>query len=70
MWILRPAIIIIASSITCKGIIMMKELVLLLVVMLNGSPMFSRYLLLQLEDANDEIFAPDYAWDDTMDGKH
>ena len=49
----------------------MKELVLLLVMTLNGSPMFSRYLLVQLQDANDMMLASDYHdLDDLMGGKH
>ena len=37
---------------------MNKATVLLLVAALNGTPMSSKYLLVQLEDTNDKIIAP------------
>ena len=41
----------------------MKELVLLLVATLNGTPMFTKYLLVQLKDTGGEVLAPDEGWD-------
>ena len=49
---------------------MLKGIVLLLIVTLNGTLMIANYLLIQLKDVNNKMSSQDYALDDGMGGKH
>ena len=51
-------VIILTLTIICIGITMIAKIVLLLVATFHVAPLLSKYLLVQLEDANELIIDP------------